>query len=129
GFLEEFHRTGIGKSKEIGCNLVQSLSQSFSRRNLGDSQGFPEILVFPSAGDRLKITLPNCKESEITAQDIVQPNATRAYWKALLGLDRKSAQTIDTVSDEYESRVGGIEFFVGLLDNNALHVHLVSEFL
>ncbi|MGC8490687.1 MAG: hypothetical protein ACP5SH_03005 [Syntrophobacteraceae bacterium] len=72
---------------------------------------------------------PNCKESEITAQDIVQPNATRAYWKALLGLDRKSAQTIDTVSDEYESRVGGIKFFVGLLDNNALHVHLASEFL
>ena len=64
-----------------------------------------------------------------TSQDIVHANAAGAYWKAFLGFDRQRAQIIDTVSDEHESGIGGIKFFVGLLDDDAFHVHLPSEFV
>jgi hypothetical protein len=33
------------------------------------------------------------------------------------------------MADEYESGIGGIKFFVRLFDDEALHVHLPSEFV
>jgi hypothetical protein len=129
GFFEEFHRRCIGKSKEARGNFIQSLTQSLSRRNSVNTQGLPEIVVFPAVGDGLEIALPNRKEAEVTSQDIVHANAAGAYWEAFLGFDRQRAQIIDTVSDEHESGVGGIKFFVGLLDDDVFHVHLPSEFM
>jgi len=49
--------------------------------------------------------------------------------KAFPGLDRQRAQVVDAMTDEHEPGIRGIEFFVGLLDNEALHIHPRSEFV
>jgi hypothetical protein len=89
----------------------------------------PEIVVFPAVGHGLEIALPNGKESDIAAKDIVHANTPGTYRKAFPGLNRQRAQLIDAMADEYESGIGGIKFFVRLFDDEALHVHLPSEFV
>ena len=127
--LEKLHRAGIGHSKQIRSKLVQPLAQSFGGWDSANAQSLSEILVFPAVCYGLEIALSHRQKSDIAAQDVVHADASATHGKGLPGFDRQRAQLIDTVSDENESGVGGIKFFVGLLDDKSFHVHPPSEFM
>ena len=121
------HKKDIDQYLESICG--QPLAQSFGGWDSANAQSLSEILVFPAVCYGLEIALSHRQKSDIAAQDVVHADASAAHGKGLPGFDRQRAQLIDTVSDENESGVGGIKFFVGLLDDKSFHVHPPSEFM